>query len=147
MSKFDSIQTGRPVGSHLTVSKGRPRYDGADIEPGTRFAVALPTWEDGHVQWKDHKIADIVTQNVAEHGLMQEPLPKGYSKYTSVMVIDQDGGLGTFTSSSFGGHYAIAELIPAYRMQKERAIPVCELRTRDRNDDFGNIDPMFKIVG
>jgi hypothetical protein len=77
---------------------------------------------------------------------MQEQ-PHGYNKYTSVMVIDQDGGLGTFTSSSWGGHYAISELVPAYRMQKERALPVCELRTRDRNDDFGNIDPMFKIVG
>jgi hypothetical protein len=58
MSKFDSIQTGRPVGSHLTCSKGRLRYDGVDIQPGTRFAVILPTWEDGYVRWKDHKIAD-----------------------------------------------------------------------------------------
>jgi hypothetical protein len=63
------------------------------------------------------------------------------------MVVDTDGCLGTFTSTSFGGGTAVEDLIPQYRMQGKRSFPISSLMTKARGDQYGNIDPVFKIEG
>jgi hypothetical protein len=45
------------------------------------------------------------------------------------MVMDSYGSLGTFTCSSWGGHYAVVALIPQFGMQQKRAFPICALKT------------------
>jgi hypothetical protein len=62
------------------------------------------------------------------------------------MVVNKLGCLGTFTSSSWGGHYAVAALVPQYRMQGQTKYPVVELETKERGDQYGNVDPVLKIV-
>jgi hypothetical protein len=63
------------------------------------------------------------------------------------MVINKLGCIGTFTSSSYGGNNAVEALVPQYRMLGQRSYPIVELETKERGDQYGNVDPVFKIVG
>jgi hypothetical protein len=142
---FDTIQTTRPVGFPLTCSKGHWKYDGGEPRPGERFAVLMPSWQDGQILWEDQKVKDTKANLVVERGLWGRAEP-GWSKYTAVMVVNKLGCLGTFTSSSYGGHFAVAALVPQYRMQGQTKYPIVELETKARGDQYGNTDPVLKIV-
>jgi hypothetical protein len=145
---LDSIIVSRPVGDWWTCPKGHWLRDGNDVDSNTRVAVVIPSWEDGWVFWgDDHKIKDLQKVLAAQDGLFGPSPGAGYQRHTSIMLVDSVGCLGTFTSSSWGGHTAVAGLLPQYLMQKRRAFPICELRTKPRGDQFGNIDPVFRVVG
>jgi hypothetical protein len=134
------------VGLPLDCKKGRWKYDGGDPQPGERFVVLKKSWQDGQIQFEDQRVKEIKTYLVVEQGLWGKAEP-GWSKYTAVMVVNKLGCIGTFTSSSYGGHYAVAALVPQYRMQGQRSYPIVELETKERGDQYGNIDPVLKIVG
>jgi hypothetical protein len=144
---FDAVHSSRPGGRWFTCKKGHWLVGGGDVDPEERVAVLLTTWEGGEIRFgDDHKVKELHKHLVAEHGLYGKPQP-GYSRHTSVMVVDTNGCLGTFTSTSFGGGSALEDLIPQYRMQQKRSFPICSLATKDRGDQYGNIDPVFPIVG
>jgi hypothetical protein len=142
---FDTIQTTR-VGFDLSCAKGHWRYDGGEPEPGERFVIIMTSWQDGEIKWEERRPKEIKTNLVVNDGLWGRPTP-GLSPYTSVMVVNKLGCIGSFTSSSYGGHNAVKALVPQYRMLGQRSYPVTELETAPRNDEYGNVDPRFKIVG
>ena len=53
----------------------------------------------------------------------------------------------TFTSSSWGGRNAFQKLVNPYRLKQRRQFPICELATKERDDENRNIDPSFRIIG
>jgi hypothetical protein len=121
---FDTIPPNRPVGLWYQCAKGHWTCDGRDIDPETQLAVLLDSWQDGEILWRDQKIAGHKIQSVAEKGLF-DALTPGFNRYTAVMLMDQAGRLGTFTSSSWGGHYAVLNLVPQFQLQGRRAFPIC----------------------
>jgi hypothetical protein len=143
---FDTVHNTRPLGFHLTCSKGHPRKDGEDLDPDEKFVMVMTSWRDGQVFWEDQLPKNQLDQLVVEKGLFGRPEP-GYNRYTSIMVLDQRGCVGTFTSSSWAGHFAVAALVPHYQLHDQRDFPIASLGTKPRNDKFGNVDPIFHICG
>jgi hypothetical protein len=120
--------------------------DGEKADLDIQLAIMIPTWYDGEVSWSDTKRPDIRGHLVTERGLWGE-LSDGCSRYTSIGMMTNGGCLATYTSSAWSGHSAIRNLIPQYQMQRKLAFPICKLGTKPRNDPYGNIDPVFQIVG
>jgi hypothetical protein len=62
-------------------------------------------------------------------------------------MMDEDGLICTFSSSSWGGKTLFEGLAVQYQMRNQQAYPVVKLSSRPRGDQFGTIDPMFLIDG
>lgn len=143
---FDSIKSNDVVGDHIKFVKHEFLRDGHQTDPEDLYTVLMASLSSGAILWEDNHISDIQARLVAEAGI-SDTVPEGYSPYTSVMLVDERGLLCTFTSSSWGGRNALAALVPQYRMQGKNAFPVVVFETRERGNQYGTIDPKFRIVG
>lgn len=73
----------------------------------------------------------------------------GWNVYTRFygMRVNKDGATSpiTFTSTSSGGRFAVEAPYRRWEAGKRRQMPVCSLHSRERNDEYGNHNPVFKI--
>jgi hypothetical protein len=143
---YDSVQA--MLRPHIKCAKGHWHADN-DIIPDPenfRVAVVMPSMEAGEIEWRDSKPFYVSKQLVSKAGI-PDGVSAGRSPYTSVLLlIEETGLLGTFTSSSWGGRTACVNLIAQYRMNKS-AFPIVTLGTKPRGDMYGNVDPILKIIG
>jgi hypothetical protein len=143
---FDSVVTGI-VGFHIKKGKGELWFrdkEPADME--ARYTVLMPTMMCGGINWSpDGKVESISAADVVSVGVPKSP-PTGYRNYyTSVMLMDEDGLICTFSSSSYGGKSAFEALIAQFKLRGQQAFPVVKLSSRPRGDMYGTIDPVFAI--
>src|ERR1700740_919400 len=94
---FDTIPPGRPLDPHYSCARGHWLCNGELAHQDTQLAVLVTSWLDGEICWEDPKRPLINAQLVIEKGLWKELQP-GYGHYTHVLVMDQMGRLGCFTS-------------------------------------------------
>ncbi len=136
-------------GEHLKCAKGVWLLNDESIDnDGLKIVVIMDTAAIGQVLWLDKKIAERETGLVAEGFVAPRELKDGWNPYVSFQCVRvDDGGLLTFTSSSWGGRYAFQSLVNPYRLRRRAFFPICTLGTKERRDENRNIDPVFKIVG
>jgi hypothetical protein len=139
------------------------------IDEGTRMLVFMPSMKRGWVKWEDGQPVQHIIGLVSEGYRPPERPELGdmdanewgelngrpidpWQKTNYVVMLDQEGELYTFVTSSKGGLSAVGELCDAYskrRRMKPDEIPVIELHARSyQHKDYGEtFAPSFKITG
>jgi hypothetical protein len=134
------------IGDHLKP-KGSIWYRAGEVvRANVLFIVLMLTMRMGDVRWEDNRIVDLLADFVVKIGI-PENIRDGYSPYSSVLLLDENGLFCTFSSSSWGGRNALRELIGPYRLQNQRMFPEVALSTRIRNNQYSTIDPVFVVKG
>jgi hypothetical protein len=142
---FDTVKSDL-IGDHLKT-KGSIWYRAGEVvRANVLFIVLMLTMRMGDVRWEDNRIVDLLADFVIKIGI-PENIRDGYSPYSSVLLLDEDGLFCTFSSSSWGGRNALKELIGPYRLQSQQAYPKVALSTRIRHNQYSTIDPCFIIKG
>jgi hypothetical protein len=160
------------TGDLLRFTKHGQYKAGADqdeVDEGTRMLVYMPSLKKGWVKWYDGQPVQHIVGLVAEgykpperHDLgdMDEsewgelngrPIDP-WQKTNYIVMLDEDGQLYTFVTSSKGGLSAVGEICDAYakrRRMKPDEIPVIELHSRSyMHKDYGEtFAPTLKITG
>jgi hypothetical protein len=143
--------------------------DQEEVPEGTRMLVYMPSLKKGWVKWHEGQPVRHIIGLVAEGyspparetlGDMDEDDwgelngraidPWQYSFY--VCMLDEEGELHTFVTSSKGGQSAIGEISKVYgrrRRMKPDELPIIELNARSYNHkDYGEtFAPQFKVTG
>jgi hypothetical protein len=143
------------VGSHFKCAKGQYLLDEIEVpigKNGIKICWLMPTLVTGQVLWANQKIVQ------RETGLMdagqrmprtRDDITPGWNPYVAITGIRQDGPLAgefvTFTSTSWGGLFAVKSLISPYRFRSWKQFPNCTFETEPRGDANGNVDPRFRI--
>lgn len=139
------------------------------VDEGTRMLVYMPGLKRGWVKWDDgqpvqhvvglvseaykpperHELGDMDETQWGElNGRSIDP----WQKTNYLVMLDEEGQLYTFVTSSKGGLSAVGELCDAYskrRRMKPDEIPVIELNARSyMHKDYGEtFAPSLKITG
>jgi hypothetical protein len=87
----------------------------------------------GEALWRDSKLAEAIADYAIRAGV-PDGVRSGWNPYSSVLLIDPDGLVCTFTSSSWGGKTALTDLIPQYRLRGQKSFPVVQLSSKARGN-------------
>jgi hypothetical protein len=143
--------------------------DQDSVDEGTRMLVYMPSLKRGWVKWDDGQPVQHVVGLVSEGykpperhelGDMDEAMwgelngrpIDPWQKTNYLVMLDEEGQLYTFVSSSKGGLGAVGELCEIYskhRRMKPDEIPVIQLLSRSyQHRDYGELfAPQFKFEG
>jgi len=143
-------------GQWLKCSKGHWTLDKEDVETGDdgiKICVIMDSVTLGQVLWQDSKI---IGRNIGRLSdgfvppMKKADLTPGWDPYIAFQAVRADdehlGDLITFTSNSWGGFYAFQALVNPFRLKGRQQFPICVLKTKDRGDANGTVDPVFKIM-
>ena len=134
------------IGDRINKGKAHDWYRaGEPANMETSYAVIMMMMRMGDSLWVDSKLKEVIAEYVIKAGI-PEDVRSGYSPYSSCLMIDQDGLICTFTSHSWGGRNALIALVPEYRMRGQKAYPVVQLSSVAKNNQFGTIDPVFRVL-
>lgn len=138
------------VGLHLKCAKGNWTLGGEPLDTGPdgfRFVAIPATARWGRIKWVDGLPVDQATQLYSDGCPGHGELPDGWDAYTSMQGITSDSEEVLTFTSAYGGRATIKNLLGQYEFHRRRKFPVCALATRPRGDEFGNVDPLLRIVG
>jgi hypothetical protein len=140
---------GEIIGLHLESPKGAWQIGDEKIAigpDGFKFTFFAPTARWGRILWVDERPADKVLHKYSDGFPVYEELPEGWSHHTMVYGAAADGQLLTFTSA-YGARKTFKNVIQQYLARGRRLFPTCNLATKPRGDQYGNIDPVLNISG
>jgi hypothetical protein len=135
------------VGDHVRKGKAADWYRGSvPADTSVSYTVIMPAMKMGDVLWEESKIADGAARYVSQYGIPTE-IRDGFKPYCSVILIDQDGLLCTFTASNWGAWNEFKGLVKQFLIRGQRDFPIIELSSKARGNQFGTIDPWLKVKG
>jgi hypothetical protein len=160
------------TGNLLRYTKHGEYKSGAnqeEVAEGTRMLAYLPGLKEGYVKWENQQPVQHIIGLVAEGFRPPERHELGdmdsdlwgklngrpidpWQKTSYLILLDEEGQLHTFVTSSKGGISAIGELCADYakhRRMKPNDIPIIELHGRSyQHRDFGEtFAPVLKRTG
>jgi hypothetical protein len=115
---------------------------------GLTLAVIMPTALHGVIRFVDgvFKGRKPIRYEDASPPV-DEQLPYGWNPLTEVLCVatgpDHEGQLVTYTGASWGTRRSFERLVKPYVRKGEREFPVCELGSRELNDDYGDSEPLL----
>ena len=143
---------GGVVGDDLNSPRGNWTFNGEPAGDGLKICALVTTARHGERQYRDgvNRYRDI--QRYIVEAPSDERIELGWEPFTQFQAVAQDEGhagqLVTFTSNAWGGRIAVENLISDYVGNGRRRFPIVTLGSRPKkNDDKGNFDPTFSIIG
>jgi hypothetical protein len=135
---------------------GRWKFDDTDKGPAPveRFVLILELLKVGEIGFKDDGAIIRKTAGRMLDGATapkrREDLTPGFHPYLSCPMVFADGEyrgeVATFSGCSWGALFAIQRPVKGWQLRKRLAYPVVLLRTRERGDANGTVDPVFETV-
>jgi len=134
---------------------GEWSFDGREIgETDVKMVPIMDSITVGKIRFDNGKVTARKVGRLSDGFYAPETaadLEHGYNPYVAFQGVFADGGytgeLGTFTSSSWGGLFAVQKLINPFRLKRRAVFPICRLGSKERGDVNGTIDPVFPITG
>jgi hypothetical protein len=141
-------------GDHLKHNgkNGVWTINGEEIDPrGVTVAVIMPLAVYGQLLFENKNFIDKDAGRLCDGFLMPKNFRPGWKPYVALPMVRIDpehrGEYETYTACDFGAKKAFDNLSKQYSLRKGSHLPIINLGSRPRNDEYGTIDPTLTITG